>query len=98
MCCARVSARARATPYTCRRAGGSVHLHFALVTVSESSKVPKSRLYVQTRGSRTLELWDDHHAARAFVPSSPSPPYTCRRAGEGRRDEGGTRRETSTWR
>jgi hypothetical protein len=37
-----------------------------------------------------LELWEDHPrgaSIRPFVPSSPSLPVTCRRAGEGRRDE-----------
>src|ERR1022692_4197604 len=93
MRCARVSARVRATPYTCRRAGGSVHVHIALVTVSESSKVSKSRLYVQTRGSGTLELWDDNPCG-AFVPSSLRPRPCPLRADVRERDEGAGRDET----
>ena len=78
----------RATPYTCRRAGGSVHVHFALVTVSESSKVPPIGADARDWNFGTSR----RSPCSACVRSSLRPPsalYTCRREGEGRRDERG---------
>ena len=48
-------------------------MHIALVTVSESPKVPKSHLYVQTRGRGTLELWDDRPSGASLRPFVPVP-------------------------
>jgi hypothetical protein len=60
-------------------------VHFALVTVSESSKVPKSRLYVQTRGIGTLGRSPCGASDRPFVPSLRPRPI---RADARDRDEG----------
>jgi hypothetical protein len=94
MCCARVSARARAKPYTCRRAGGSVHVHIALVTVSE---VPKFQSPAYTCRRAGVELWNFGTMTRAarsslrpFVPVPARYVQTCGRGTKGR-DE--TRRE-----